>query len=372
MIKKICSRCVMDTSIKNINFDLNGICNYCKEYELRVKNELYKEPERSKKLKSIIDAIKKEGRNKRYDCIIGVSGGVDSSYVLYLAKEFELNPLAVHLDNGWNSELAVHNIEKLLKKLNIDLWTFIINWEEFKDLQKAFIYSSIENLEIPTDHAINALLFKTADKFNIRYILSGSNLLTEGLFKSSDGKNYDYTLLKNIHKKFGKKKLKTYPSISIWNLAYKILIKKIRYIPILNYIDYNKVESIQLLEKKFDWKRYGGKHYESIFTRFYQGYILPNKYNYDKRKSHLSNLIMSRQISRDEALNELNKGPYVDQNLLHEDLNFVLKKLDITELEFNKIINDPIQDASNFNTDEAMIKKFKNIAAIIKKIAKNV
>ena len=230
MIYKICNRCVMDTTIKVINFDENGICNYCKNYEYRVATELYKEPDRSRNLNLLLDKIKKKGKKKQYDCIIGVSGGVDSSYVAYLVKKFGLRPLAIHLDNGWNSELAVQNIQHLLRKLNIDLYTYVIDWEEFKDLQKAFIKSSIENLEIPTDHAITALLFKMADKYGLKYIINGSNLVTEGLYSNLEGgSNIDYRLLKNIQKKFGTKKLKIYPSISIWNLAYKIIVKKIKY-----------------------------------------------------------------------------------------------------------------------------------------------
>jgi len=368
---QVCSRCVMDTTIKVINFDENGICNYCKDYDYRVATELYREPERSSRLNLLIDKIKKKGKKKDYDCIIGVSGGVDSSYVAYLVKKFGLRPLAIHLDNGWNSELAVQNIERLLKKLNIDLYTHVIDWEEFKDLQKAFIKSSIVNLEIPTDHAIDSLLFKMADKYGLKYILNGSNLVTEGLYSNSGGSSLDNRLLKDIYKKFGtKKKLKTYPSISIWNLAYKIIVKKIKYIPILNYIDYDKEKAIKLLENKFGWRRYGGKHYESIFTRFYQGYILPNKYNYDKRKMHLSNLIMSKQISRREALNELNKDPYPNQELLKEDINFFLKKFNFTKSEFQIIMNIKPRETSKFKSYEGLFKKLKYLILKIKEYAK--
>ena len=368
---QVCSRCVMDTTIKVINFDENDICNYCKDYDHRVATELYREPERSSRLNLLIDEIKKKGQKKNYDCIIGVSGGVDSSYVAYLVKKFGLRPLAIHLDNSWNSELAVQNIERLLKKLNIDLYTHVIDWEEFKDLQKAFIKSSILNLEIPTDHAIDSLLFKMADKYGLKYILSGSNLVTEGFIGNSGGSSLDDRLLNDIYKKFGtKKKLKTYPSISIWNLAYKIIVKKIKYIPILNYIDYDKEKAIKFLEKEFGWRRYGGKHYESIFTRFFQGYILPNKYNYDKRKMHLSNLIMSKQISRREALNELNKDPYPNQELLEEDFDFFLKKFNFTKSEFQIIMNVKPRETSKFKSYEGLFKKLKYLILKIKEYAK--
>jgi N-acetyl sugar amidotransferase len=373
MIYKICNRCVMDTTIKVINFDENGICNYCKNYDYRVATEVYKEPERSRRLNILIDKIKKDGQKKKYDCIIGVSGGVDSTYVAYLVKKFGLRPLAIHLDNGWNSELAVQNIQNLLNKLNIDFYTHVIDWEEFKDLQKAFIKSSIENLEIPSDHAINALLFKTADEYGLKYIINGSNLATEGLFSNTaGGLDIDYRLLKDIHKKFGTKKLKTYPSIDIWNLVYKIIVKKIKYIPILNYIDYNKEKVIELLEKEFGWKRYGGKHHESIFTRFFQGYILLNKNNYDKRKDHFSNLIMSGQISRGDALHELSKHPYPNQELLKEDIKFFLKKFNYTKLEFETIMMTKPRKPSDFKSYEGIFKKLKPLVLKIKEYAKKI
>ena len=368
---QICKRCVMDTSIKMINFDENGICNFCKHYEYRVATELYKEPERSRRLNEVLEKIKKNGKKKNYDCIIGVSGGVDSSYVAHLVKKFGLRPLAIHLDNGWNSELAVQNIQYLLSKLNIDLYTHVIDWEEFKDLQKAFIKSSIENLEIPTDHAITALLFKMAEKHGLKYIINGSNLVSEGLYSNqSGGTGIDYRLLKDIHKKFGKKKIVTYPLMNIFDFAYKLVIKKIKYIPILNYVDYNKKKSIELLEKKYDWKRYGGKHYESVFTRFFQGYILPNKYNYDKRKDHLSNLIMSGQISRSEAIDELSRNPYPNQELLKTDMNFFLKKLNFTQLEFDKIMHAKPNLPSDFKTYESIFKMLKPLFLKVKEFSK--
>jgi len=360
----------MDSTIKVIDFDENGICNYCKTYEDRVDTELYQEPERTQKLNLLMEKIKKGGKGKQYDCIIGVSGGVDSSYVAHLVKEFELRPLAIHLDNGWNSELAVKNIEQLLEKLDIHLYTHVIEWEEFKDLQRSFIKSSIENLEIPTDHAITALLLKTADKYNIKYILNGSNLVTEGILPIQGGRNIDYKLLKDIHSKFGEKKLRTYPAISIWKFAYMLLIKKIKFIPILNYFDFDKENAIKILEKKYDWIRYGGKHYESIFTRFFQGYILPNKYDYDKRKAHLSTMIMSGQASRESALEELKQNPYPNENLLKEDLEFFLKKLDFTNLEFEKIMNEEVKDITNYKSYESMLEKLKPLVYKIKEYGK--
>ena len=370
MAYQICSRCVMDTTIKFIDFDEKGICNFCKDYQYRLATELHKEPERSKRLKLLIEEVKKKGKKKKYDCIIGISGGADSSYVAYLTKKYGLRPLAIHLDNGWNSELAIQNIQFLLKKLNIDLYTHVIDWEEFKDLQKAFIKSSIENLEIPTDHAITALLFKMADKHGLKYILHGGNLVTEGLHGNSGGFHLDYRLLKDIHKKFGTKKLKSYPSINIWNLAYKILVKKIKFIPILDYVDYDRKKILKFLEKEFGWRRYGGKHFESIYTRFFQGYILINKYNYDKRKVHFSNLIMSKQIFRIEALNELSKDPYPNKELLKNDIDFFIKKFNFTKLEFETFICSKPNEISEFKSYEGLFKKLKPLVAKIKDYAK--
>ena len=267
--------------------------------------------------------------------------------------------------------MAVQNIQTLVKRLNIDLYTYVLDWDEFKDLQKAFIKSSIENLEIPTDHAITAILFKMADKYGLKYIINGSNLVTEGLNTNSlGGSNIDSLLLKDIHKKFGTKKLKKFPSISIWDLAYKIIVKKIKYIPILNYVNYNKERVIKLLKKDFEWKNYENKHYESIFTRFFQGYILPNKYNFDKRKVHFSNLIMSKQISRIEALNNLNKDPYPNQELLKEDMLFFLKKLNFTQSEFDIIMNAKSRDPSEFKSYTVLFRMLKTLVSKIKKFSK--
>lgn len=365
MIKQ-CRRCVMDTTVEDVFFDDNGICNYCKNYEKRVVNENIENKKQA--LLDLANKIKYDGKNKEYDCVIGVSGGVDSSYVAHIVKDLGLRPIAIHLDNGWNSELAVSNIHKLLNELNIDLVTHVIDWEEFKDLQKSFIKSSIKNLEIPTDHAIGAIMFKTANKYGVKYIINGSNLVTEGILPVEGfGRNIDYRLLKSVHKKFGSVRLKTYPSMSLKSWAFNIFIKKIKYIPILNYIDYNKEEAIDFLEQKYSWKRYGGKHFESVFTRFYQGYILPKKYNFDKRIAHLSTMIMSGQITRDKALKELERSPYGDNlNLLEQDKEYVLKKFDFTNEEFNKILQESPKRPEDYPSSDWLFKKFGSIMQKVK------
>lgn len=368
---KICSRCVMDESADEIEFDEEGVCNFCKEYEDRVKNEMFEDKEKA--LKELVIKIKEEGKDKPYDCIIGVSGGVDSSFVAHIVKEHGLRPLAIHLDNGWNSELAVSNIEKLLNQLDIELYTHVVNWNEFKDLQKSFIKSSLRNLEIPTDHAIGALLLQMANRYNIRYILNGSNLVTEGILPLSwVGRNIDHRLLTSVHKEFGTQKLKTYPSVRLTEFAYYILVKKIKYIPFLNYVEYNKEDAISFLEERYGWRRYAGKHFESIFTRFYQGYMFPEKYGIDKRKAHLSTLIMSGQMSRDDAKQELLHSPYGEgnENLIEEDIEYVLKKLDFTKEEFDKIMKERPKKTTDYSSSDFLFDGLKPYMNRLKKIAK--
>jgi len=329
----------MDTTIPDIMFDENGICNYCRGYEEQAGKELLPDSEKLQYLERAVGLVKKSGRNKEYDCVIGVSGGVDSSYLVYKVKEFGLRPLAVHFDNGWNAEAAVANIETLLKKLDVDLYTHVVDWEEFKDLQLAFFRSSIANLEIPTDHALMALLYDIAARHGIRYIVTGSNVVTEAIMPQSWMEaNRDLRLLKAIHARFGSRKLKTYPTMGLVKLAYYTFFKGMKHLPLLNYLEYDRKKAIKELEKKFGWKSYGGKHYESVFTRFFQGYILPEKYGIDKRIAHLSTLIMSGQITRNEALEELSKPPYTKERE-EEDRVFVLKKLGMSEEEFEKFMN---------------------------------
>jgi len=362
---------VMDESADEIEFDEEGVCNFCKEYEDRVKNEMFEDKEKA--LKELVIKIKEEGKDKPYDCIIGVSGGVDSSFVAHIVKEHGLRPLAIHLDNGWNSELAVSNIEKLLNQLDIELYTHVVNWNEFKDLQKSFIKSSLRNLEIPTDHAIGALLLQMANRYNIRYILNGSNLVTEGILPLSwVGRNIDHRLLTSVHKEFGTQKLKTYPSVRLTEFAYYILVKKIKYIPFLNYVEYNKEDAISFLEERYGWRRYAGKHFESIFTRFYQGYMFPEKYGIDKRKAHLSTLIMSGQMSRDDAKQELLHSPYGEgnENLIEEDIEYVLKKLDFTKEEFDKIMKERPKKTTDYSSSDFLFDGLKPYMNRLKKIAK--
>ncbi len=304
---QICTRCVMDTTDPDISFDEKGICNHCHEYN-KMKERLFTGGEVKRRLHGLVEKIKKCGKGKEYDCIIGVSGGVDSTYVAYLVNRLGLRPLAIHLDNGWDSELAVSNIQKVLEKLGIDLYTYVIDWEEFRDLQLAFLKASTPDFEIPSDHAIISLMHQTAKKLKVRYILVGDNMRTETHLPAAWSRGHlDWRYIQNVHKQFGSIPLKTFPHMDIITRNWYRLTQ--RAIPILDYMDYRKKDAMEILENELGWRYYGGKHYESIYTRFFQGYLLPRKFGYDKRRAHLSSLVCSSEISREQALEELKKNP---------------------------------------------------------------
>jgi N-acetyl sugar amidotransferase len=333
---RICTRCVMDTSDTEISFDVNGVCNHCKKYDDNMKRFVFTGESGKKKLDDIVRSIKREGEGKEYDCVIGVSGGVDSSYVAFLVKKAGLRPLAIHLDNGWDSELAVKNVERLLSKLEIDLYTHVLDWEEFKSLQLAFLRASTPDSEIPSDHAIVAILFQKAKELGLKYIIPGTNIRTEShLPKSWSQGHRDWLYIKSINDQFGTKKLVTYPHYTF--LEDIFAHRSYRWVPILNYVDYSKFEAMKILENELGWKYYGGKHYESIYTRFYQGYILPKKYGYDKRRSHLSSLVCSCETTRTDALKELESDPY-PQDMMEADKTFFLNKFGLTEQQFVEIM----------------------------------
>ena len=340
----VCVRCAMDTTAPEIIFDESGVCNFCKHYDQVLTKDLFVDKDGKAKLNSLIEKVKSKGKNQKYDCLIGLSGGVDSSYVAYLVRKvYGLRALAIHLDNGWNTELAVSNVEKIVNKLDIDLITHVLDWKEFRDIQTSFMRSSISNIEIPTDHAIWAVLIKTAGKMGIPYIVAGNNVVTESIMPASwlYGSK-DSRLIKSIHSAFGTRKMKSYPRLTTYDYVYYLLFKGIKWLPILNYIPYQKEEAKQLLMKELNWRDYGGKHYESIFTRFFHAYYLPQKYGYDLRKSYLSALICSGQISRESAMTELKNPPATDQDNLR-DKEYVLKKLGISMQEFENIMNAEVK-----------------------------
>jgi N-acetyl sugar amidotransferase len=358
---QMCTKTVMDTTDPDISFDERGISNHYYDYQRLADRVLLPPAQRDVAFNKIVETIKKDGNRKEYDCVLGLSGGVDSSYMAYLAKKVGLRPLTIHFDNGWNSELAVKNIENIVKKLNFGLETYVINWEEFKDIQIAFLKASVPNVEVPTDHAIKAALFKIASERKIKYILSGSNIVTEGILPAAWGHQADdLKSLKSIHKKYGKVKLETFPQLSIAKYAYYLNVKKITSIRLLNYIDYNKADAIQVLEKELGWKYYGGKHYESVFTQFFQAHYLPVKFNIDKRKAHLSTLICSGQITREKALEELNT-PLYDPKILEEHTVYVTKKFGFSRAEWDAILKDQPRTHEDFPSNEKLIKFLTNL-----------
>lgn len=336
---RICTRCVMDSSDAHISFDKNGYCNHCREYELKIGQELPDPPTAASLLQNLVRKIKEDGRGKAYDCVIGLSGGVDSSYVALQVKRLGLRPIGIHLDNGWNSELAVQNVENTVRKLKIDLITKVLDWSEFSDLQRSFFYASVPNCEAPTDHAIVASLFQCAAKFRIRYIISGSNLTTEGMHLPPEWghDSKDWRNIRDIQRKHGKLTLKSFPHLTFPGFCWRLFVNRIRFTPLLNYLAYHKQEAIYTIQQELGWKNYGRKHGESIFTRFYQEYYLPKKFGFDKRRLHLSTLILSGQVLRADALTQLAQ-PLFSADELREYETLFLKKLKFTPEAWSQIL----------------------------------
>jgi len=350
---RTCSRCVMDTTDPDIRFDADGVCNHCHEYDRRVREEVFTGEDGRRRLQAIAEKIKRDGAGNQYDCVIGVSGGVDSTFVAYKVKQLGLRPLAVHLDNGWDSELAVNNIHKTLETLGIDLYTHVIDWEEFRDLQVAFLKASTPDSEIPSDHAIVSLMYQMAEKTNVPYVIIGRNVRTEThVAPAWSMGHFDWKYIRSVHEQFGTVPLRTFPHRTrLQELRYR---EKQRWVSILNYVDYVKKDAMDILQREIGFAYYGSKHYESIYTRFFQGYILPRKFGYDKRKGHLSSLICSGEMTREEALQELEKPPY-PLDMQEADKVYVIKKLGLTEDEFERIMKLPkktIFDYPSYTRDD--------------------
>lgn len=366
-----CAITVMDNiADPDIRFDEHGICNYYYEYKEAEAANVFTGKEGEEKLNRLVERIKEDGRGKTYDCLIGLSGGVDSTYVAYLVKKLGLRPLAVHLDNGWNSELAVKNIENIVNKLHIDLYTLVVNWEEFKDIQLAYLKASVVDIEVVSDHAIFATMYKLAKEKQISYILSGTNVVTEHIMPYGWlYKKMDFANLKDIHTRYGKLKLKTYPTLDFKKYIYYSVVLRLNPVSILNYIPYNKKEIKELIKSELDWRDYGGKHYESIFTKFYQAYILPEKFKIDKRKAHLSTLICSGQMTKQEALQELEQPLYPEAEL-KQDKEYVLKKLRLSEAAFEAILKTPPRAHGDFKSDTHLKEGYMNLLRRTEKLRK--
>ena len=356
---QICSRCIMDTSDPDIVFDEKGVCSHCHQYEATIRSDSYLRKKEKGALEALIEKIKEDGKGQSYDCIIGVSGGVDSTYVAYVTKELGLRALAVHMDNGWDSELAVSNIEKALRKLNIDLYTNVLDWEEFRDIQLAFLKASVPDLEIPTDHAIHAVLYEKACRENVKYILGGDNTASEGGGVAAWSQGHaDWLYIRGIRKRFGTRPTNTFPHFGILQFIYYAVVKRIKWIPILDYVDYNKKKVLNILQDELEWKAYPGKHLESFYTKFYQSYILPKKFGYDKKRLHLSSLIWSGQISRDEALKEMSENEYTE-DMQRQDREYVIKKFGISEGEFDALMNSPAKSFWDYPSYKKYFYQYK-------------
>ena len=357
MHKTICSNCVMDTTDSKITFDENGVCDHCNTFYKKILPNWHTNENGLQKLNKIVEKIRSEGAGKDFDCLMGMSGGIDSSYLLYMMKEkFGLRPLVFHVDAGWNSQIAVNNIERLVDGLELDLYTEVINWEEMKDLQLAFFKSGVPHIDVPQDHAFFATMYKFASKHNIKHILTGGNYSTECIRNPLEWMYYqsDSIQLKDIHKKFGNRKLKDYPVTNIlWHKIYLPYIKGIKLIRPLDFIEYNKDEAMQLLVDKFGYQKYPQKHFESRFTRFYESYWLPKKFGYDTRKVQYSSLILTGQMTRDEALSKLSKPAY-DPETIGQDFEFVSNKLGINVEDLKSYMNAPNKTYKDYRSQQSI------------------
>jgi len=356
---KRCKRCLMDETAKDIKFTESG-CNYCDDF-MKILDNPPKVIDVS--LNELVDKIKKDGKNKPYDCIVGLSGGVDSSYTLVKVKELGLRPLAVHMDNGWNSELAANNIKNLVEKLGVDLYTHVIDWNEYKNLMEAFFKADVIDIELLYDNAMLAVDYNLANKYDIKYILAGTNTSTEGM-KMPKNWNWFKWDKKNIKSlaKLENVKLDTFPAIGTLDRVYYQFIKKIQWISFLDYLDsYNKFEVLEILQKDYDYKPYPYKHYESIFTRFYQGFILPIKFGVDKRKHHLSTLILSGQLEKKEALKQLKEIPYPSEEDLIDDIEYFLKKMGWNKEKLLDYLKRPEKSHMEYGSEKELWDKLARI-----------
>lgn len=349
----ICSRCVMDTSDKAIVFDSIGVCDHCRTFDKEILPKWNMGQGHEEELKKIVSGIKNDGKRKDFDCILGMSGGVDSSYLLYLAtKKLGLRPLVFHVDAGWNSQIAVNNIEKLVDGLGLDLYTEVINWEEMKKLQRAFFKSGVSQIDVPQDHAFFATMYKFASENNIKNIITGGNYSTECVRNPKEWMYYqsDSIQLRDIYKKHGEEPLKKYPFTNIlWHKVYLPYVKRIKLHRLLDFMPYDKEEATTFLVDNYGYQRYPQKHFESRFTRFYESYWLPEKFGYDTRKVQFSSLILTNQMTRDEALVKLKEPPYDSETVCHE-IEYVASKLDWSPeqlLSFFKAPNKTYKDYSN-------------------------
>lgn len=343
-VQRVCANCVMDTTDAEITFDENGVCDHCIGFYRTILPSWHTDERGRRELAEIVSKIKAAGRGKDFDCIMGVSGGVDSSYLAHIAvTEFGLRPLVFHVDAGWNSQQAVNNIEKLVDYLGLDLYTEVVNWDEMRDLQLAFFKAGVAHLDTPQDHAFFATMYNFAAKYRIKHILTGANFSTECVKNPIEWHYHasDLRQLKDIHSRFGTVPLRSFPLANV--LRYKVFyrfLKGVRVIRPLNYVPYIKDDAMKLLMEKYEWQPYPQKHFESRFTKFYEGFWLPTKFGYDKRKVQFSSLILTGQMSREEALRKLAEPPY-DESTIDDDFEYIATKLGISVEELRGYLNAP-------------------------------
>lgn len=364
-----CTRCIMDESDPLIVFDAQGVCNHCHEYDEVVKDFGYNPKTSPKEHDAIIEMLKQEGQGKEYDCIIGISGGVDSCFLLHHAVTSGLRVLAVHVDAGWNSDTAVRNIHKLCKKLDVELHTIVIDWPTIKELQRAYMFSGVANLDIPQDHVFISAMYKYALKNKVKYMLNGSNLATEGILPNAWGyDNLDYENIKDIFKKHKRKgNLRKYPHFGVFKY-YLYYLKRTERINLLNYIPYSKQEAIKTLSELYGWEYYGGKHFESRFTKFFQSYYLPVKFGYDKRMAHLASLVVGGEMTREEALKQFEHDQPYDEAGIVADRDYILKKLDISIEEWETIMASPNKTEDDYKNNKHILHRLKFIAMTVCKV----
>lgn len=359
----------MDTTDPEITFDDTGVCNHCHEFDKLIGTQWFPDQEGSRRLDSILEGVRKDGAGKEYDSILGLSGGADSTYLAMKMKDWGLRPLVVHVDAGWNSELAVANIERVVKYCNFDLHTHVVDWEEMRDMHLAYLKAGIPNQDVPQDHVFFATLYNFATSNGIRTIFSGGNLATEGIFpKSWHGSAMDEINLRAIHRRFGTRPLKTYSTVSFFDYYFWYpFVKKMRTVRPLNYMNYVKSDAISEMEKTFGYKPYERKHGESLFTKLFQNYYLPTKFGYDKRLPHYSSLIVSGQMTRAEALEKLGQ-PLYDPAELETDIHYFCKKLRISRAEFDSLVAAPNHVHTDFPTWDRRYRLAKKMQTFVERM----
>jgi N-acetyl sugar amidotransferase len=354
----------MDAQVPDIHFSADGICNYCEEFLGMMGRTVHPDPvHRQAELERFVEQVKRDGQGQEYDCIIGLSGGVDSAWVLFQAIALGLRPLAVHMDNGWNSELAQNNIEGIVRRLNVHLFTHVIDWHEYRELMQAFFDADVVDVELLYDNAMLAVNYRLAAKYGIKWILAGTNKSTEGM-RMPPGWNwfkYDARNIRCIGDRRGAGRLKTFPAIGVIGYVWQEYFRKVKWVSFLDLLDYKKEDALCVLERECGYRRYPYKHYESIFTRFYQGYILPQKFGVDKRKLHLATLVATGQLERDAALAMLGEIPYPSQAALDSDRQYFLKKMNWTDDQLDAYIKRPEVNHSVYGSELGLWKMMAKV-----------